>query len=262
MKTNLLHLDSVVPNGVGGPEAGMISLIYSFLLSECGLDFYKYIHINQIGDDLDEVIINKGKEVYINIRYPAHSDFNLKNAVEKNIIRLEIVHAALLRIAAKNDKINVDVLGAIKERIIKSNFLFEIIYNAYHNKKKENLIAKVIIQPASEKFNFYVTITDDQMEKCRILIYEGKPTDYYVDDLFYYGKWKNENEFILSGKQSEIEFHFFADKCIIELINKSENKNSAPVFNLYKTGAGEKDLQDYINSLNPGIAAVIVQSQN
>src|SRR5438270_11111167 len=137
MKTNLLHLDSVVPNGVGGPETGMINFIYTALLQEYGMDLYRYIHINQIGDDLNELIINRGKEVYINVRIPAHNDFKQKTVEEKNLIRLDIIHLALLRIAEQNKKIDIKILEEIKEKVIKSNFSFDFAYKTYINSKNE-----------------------------------------------------------------------------------------------------------------------------
>jgi hypothetical protein len=70
VKTNIFRLISVVKHGVGGSGAGMLDLIFSFLLQEFELDIYSYITINQIGDDLNEFVMKEGKNVHINIRYP------------------------------------------------------------------------------------------------------------------------------------------------------------------------------------------------
>src|SRR5688572_4216824 len=94
-----LRLGSVVAHGVGGPEAGAVDLIYLFLLMEYRQNIYRAIFINQIGDDLNEVIIKQGKEIYVNVRHPAPVDFDLKSDEEKNRIRLDVIHTGLLRIA-------------------------------------------------------------------------------------------------------------------------------------------------------------------
>ena len=100
MKLHIFRLNSIAPGGVGGPEAGALDLIYSLLLQKFDSHVYSHIFINQIGDDLDEGIFRNGKEIAINIKYPVEN-FDEKFVKEKNIIRLEIIHMALLRIAEK-----------------------------------------------------------------------------------------------------------------------------------------------------------------
>src|ERR1700750_616627 len=117
MKLHIFRLESVVPEGVGGPEAGAIDLIYSILLQECDCDYYTYIHINQIGDDLNEVILKENKKIYINVKYPSKG-FSSKSTSEKNLIRLDIIHLALLRIADKEKKLDVNKLEQIKNLIL------------------------------------------------------------------------------------------------------------------------------------------------
>ena len=80
MKTQI-RLNSVVPHGVSGPDAGAIELIYEALMIEYKQSAYRYISINQIGNDLDEVMIKEGKNMHLNIRYPSPADFNLKTDV-------------------------------------------------------------------------------------------------------------------------------------------------------------------------------------
>src|SRR5262245_31011316 len=126
MKLHILRLGSIIPEGVGGPEAGSIDLIYSFLLQEYKCDYYDHIHINQIGDDLEEVIIKTGRKIHINIKYPAKG-FDNKSSEEKNLVRLDVVHTALLRIAEKEKKLDVDSLVKIKEHILERNFLFDLV---------------------------------------------------------------------------------------------------------------------------------------
>ena len=126
MKTDIIRLGSLVKEGVGGPETGAIRLIYSYLLQEMQLDFYDLIIINQIGEDLDELIISTGsKKVNINIRYATNELFDNKSIREKNIIRLDIIHTALMRLAVEDKRMGISKLEAIKNRILESNFSFE-----------------------------------------------------------------------------------------------------------------------------------------
>lgn len=233
MKTGLLRLESTVSNGVGGTEAGMISLIYSFLLQEYGLNNYKYIHINQIGNDVDEVILKKGKEVYINLRFPPPPNFNSMSKDEKNNIRLAIVHSALIRVADKDRLLDVDKLELIKERILGSNFKFELIYKCVPAKENETSV-NIVIEPLPEKFRFFAIVSDGQATTCRALLYDGKPTDYYIDDLFSIVKWKGKEKVIVSGNQSEIEIHVNIADCNVDYVKKVQNTATPEIFSLCK----------------------------
>ena len=173
MKKNLLHLVSVIENGVAGPGTGAIDLIYSSLLQKYGLDYYNHIHINQIGNELNEFLMKEGKKIHINIRYPVYKDFELKNPLEKNIIRLEIIHEALLRLAEKDKRFDSIILDSIKKEILENEFSFDIVYKAHINNKNENIVAKVIVHPEEDRFNFYVLIEDSGKEICKPLIYSG-----------------------------------------------------------------------------------------
>jgi hypothetical protein len=103
MKLHILRLGSVVPEGVGGPEAGSIDLIYSYLLQEYNCAVYPQIHINQIGDELEEFVMKMSGKMRVNIKYSSKG-FDSKSIEEKNLIRLDVVHTALLRIAEKEKK--------------------------------------------------------------------------------------------------------------------------------------------------------------
>src|SRR5690349_2971999 len=100
MKTKPFFLNSVVPHGVGSSrETEVIELIYAFLLKKYKADIYSF-SINQIGQDLEEFILKEpGNRIHINLRYPAHPDFENKTAQERNLIRLEVIYTALLKIA-------------------------------------------------------------------------------------------------------------------------------------------------------------------
>lgn len=262
MNKSIIKLESIVPHGVGGPEAGMISFIYTCLFQKLELKSNLYLLVNQIGSDLEEVFIPNGKDLYMNIRYPAYDDFEQKSVREQNLIRLDVLHQALLRYAIKYQTIDTALLEEIRKSILDNDFFFEIELKCFANKKYENLSAKLLVQPDTQMFRYYVIIEDQRREILKLLIYQGMPNDYYIKKLFGIGKWKGGNEFILSGKESEIEYHFNIDKSTVQLINKSGNNNYAPNFNLFKFDSGPLELDNYLKSLNPAIAAMIMQSQN
>lgn len=259
---NIIRIGSVVPNGVGGPNAGALDLIYSTLLKEYRQDRYNYIGINQIGDDLDEFIMKTGKnDIHINIRYPATKNFASKSTSEQNRIRLDVVHNALSKIAIREGKLDIDKLNQIREKILAHNFNFQILYKEHENKMDKSVSIRIIINPGVKVFKIYTLVIKNGKEKCKFLIYSGKPTDFYFDDLFFYGKWKSGNEFVISGKRSEMGIHIFIDECKIEFVNSISNTSQAPLFELFKSDADKtKSLVDYINSLNPTIATILKYS--
>lgn len=258
----MIRLGSVVEYGFG-PNTGAISFIYSHLLEEYNVGLHENILINHVGNDLQELIIKQNKQTSINIRYQLPSNFNELDTNKKNFLFAEIIHEALVRLAKNKPKIDIAKLEAIRKEIIDKNFSFDFVYKSHQNKQYKSLVAKVIISPELSRFNFFVSLEDNGIEKCRLLIYIGKTTDFYISDLFFYGKWKNANEFVVTGKRSEIAIHTYIDKCKIKFVNASGDDAKAPLFELFKSDADkEKALKDYIASLNPAIAAVITQSPN
>ena len=262
MKKNLLNLGSLIENGLGGINPGFLCLIYTYLLQEFSLDVYRFIVINQIGIELDEIVMIDKKDVHINIRYPDNKNFIPKDAKEGKRLCLDIIHEALLRLAKQDKRIDINKLETIKNLVIKKNFSFYLVYKKYINPGNNSLLGSIVIHPNENSFDFYVIVEQDGKEICRLLVYKGKSTDYYIDDLFYYGKWKALNEFIIKGKTSEIEYHIYIDTCNVELVNISPNKDKAPIFNLFKAVPEPGALQDYIASLPPAIAAVISYEAN
>jgi hypothetical protein len=267
MKTHLIRLGSVVPHGVGGPEAGCIDLIYSFLLQEYHQNIYSHIGINQIGDDLDEFVMKMpGNCIHINIRYPVHENFESKSVTEKNRIRLDVVHESLLRIAKEDNKLDIDKLEIIRDKILKQDFSFDLVYKVFLNKKNESLLAKIIITPLEDRFKYFVIVEENEIVKCKHLIYIGMPSDYYIDGLFSTGKWKGVNEFIVSGKKKEMEIHINVDKCSVEYLNVSGYNGKAPFFELMKKQSSkdenDKAYKNWIHSLPPAIAAIVAQEAN
>ncbi|WP_298731702.1 hypothetical protein [uncultured Chitinophaga sp.] len=258
----MIRLGSVVEREISA-NTEALTFIYSHLLKSTGVTSNKYIHVNHIGNDLEEAILYYGKEVFINIKYPLPENFHSKSDIEKQEVFLDILQAALCRLANEDKRITTEKLEAVKKQILQQQFAFEIVHRTYVNKKRQDLVAKVIVVPQPYNFDFYILIEDGDVQKCKLAIYRGKPTDYYIDDLFSTGKWKGEDEFILKGKKSEIEFHLQLSTCNLKFVNVTDNKDKAPLFELMKSSADKnKTLKDYIESLNPAIAAMLTNTLN
>lgn len=259
-----IRLGSVVEHGVGGPEAEALGLIYEFLLKDYKQNFYTRIGVNQIGNDLNEFVIKEpGNKIHCNIRYPVFEDFETKSIEEKNRIRLDVIHKALLRIADYDGKLDKGKLEAIKNEILEKNFSFEFEYKTYPNNKNKNLLGKVLVNPQIDKFDYYVLIEENKKEKCKLKIYSAVTTIFYFPYFFRYGKWKNDIEFILTGTRREVEIHILIDKCTVGYKNLTRY-NNPPTFQMFREDISkeekEKANQDYLHSLPPSNAAVIRQS--
>jgi len=265
MKTEI-RLGSVVAHGVGGHEAAAIDMIYIFLLHEFGQDIYRRIGINQIGEDLNEFVMKEpGNKVHVNIRYPVYEDFELKSVDEKNRIRLDVIHSALLRIAEYDKKLDTHQLEAIRKKILDYNFSFEFVCKTHVNKKNGNLVAKITVHPEMDRFNYYAIIEESGKVKCRIHIYNGRTGVFFGEEFFSYGKWRGDNEFIIGGKTKEAEIHVLVKECKAEFVNLTRYANP-PYFTVMRADISEEDRekagQDWQHSLPPAVAAVIRQAHN
>lgn len=261
MKTQL-RLNSTVPHGAGsGPESGGIDLIYSFLLTEFEQTRYKYICINQVGLDLKEFIMREsGNKIHVNIYYPSYEDFEIKTINEKNLIRLDIIHTALVRIAKLYGKLEIKKLETIKEKIIANKFDFDFVYKCYKYKGCENLTAKIIVHPEMDRFNYNCMVEKNNSLKCNIQIYSGLTNLYYYPDLFSYLKWKSENVIIITGKREEVELYIDIEKCTV--IHKNlTNYSKPPYFEMMKADVSnidrEKVYKDWLHSLPPAQSALL-----
>ena len=265
-KTNLLRLESVVPHGVGGPGAGAISLIYTYLLQKYQQDIYSHIQINQIGQDLDELIVRKsGNGIHVNIRYPAEEKFELQNEENQNLTRLAIIHEALLRIAAFDSKLDKVRIQEIKNEILSNNFSFEFIYKEFINKIHNEWKARIVVKPEIKEFIYFVVIENEGSIKCKMKIYSGGTDLYYLSSFFEYGKWKSEKEFVLTGTKKEIELHVYIDKSEFKTINLTAYPHP-PFFQLMRTDITleekNKAYEDWIHSLPPSGASFLSNGPN
>jgi len=206
-----------------------------------------------------------GNKIHVNIRYPAYMDFESKSVDEKNKIRLDVVHAALLRVADYDKKLDIDQLEAIRRKVLDNNFSFEFVYKSYVNKKNESLIAKIIVHPEMESFKYYAIIEENGKIRCRVDIYNGRTGVFFGEDFFSQGKWKGTNEFIIWGKRKEVEIHVLVDECRADFVNLTQYANP-PYFTMMRADISEenreKSHQDWQHSLPPAVAAVIRQANN
>lgn len=266
MKTQL-RLNSLVLHGVGsGPESGAIDLIYGFLLTEFEQDTYKYITINQIGSDLKEFVMKEaGNKIHINIRYPTHKDFDTKSITEKNLIRLDVIHTALLRVANQYGKLEIQKLEGIKEKIISNNFSFDFVCKVYNYKKSQNLLTKIIVHPEIDKFNYYCLIEENEEVKCKVRIYRGLTNLYYYQDLFSDVKWKSEDEIVITGKAKQVEISVLINECTAAFKNLTQYEK-APYFEMMRGDITKSEREiahlNWLHSLPPAHAALLRESHN
>jgi len=261
-----LRLGSVVAHGVGGPETGAINLIYALLLNEFGQGFYSRIGINQIGDELNEFVMKEPpRSVHVNIRYPVYEDFESKSVDEKNRIRLDIIHASLLRIAEYDKKFDVQQLESIRKMILDNNFSFEFTRKVFPHKKINGRIAKINLRPEMNTFDFYVVFEDNGKETCRVCVYRGLTDLIYFPKIFSAGKWKGDNELIITDKLNEVEIHVFVNDCRVEVRNLTSYKNP-PYFEMMRGDISREEKErarsDWMHSLPPAAAAVIRRADN
>ncbi|MET0463356.1 MAG: hypothetical protein ABW007_09380 [Chitinophagaceae bacterium] len=213
MKTQV-KLGSMVMHGVGGPQAGSMSLIYEFLLAQFNENHYSYISVKQIDETLDEVIVKMNRnEIYVNVRYPADPEFENLDQHTQQQTRLEIMHSGLSRIAEHEGKLSLDNLNAINAMIVKNKFQFEFTVKTFPHPKNSALQALLSIIPDLKKFDFFLSVSENEKEKCRVHLYEGGPTTYYFGYFFSKAKWKGERELIISGSDKAIAIHILLDKC-------------------------------------------------
>jgi hypothetical protein len=255
MRTKSFLLNSVVPHGVSSSrETAVIELIYAFLLKRYDADVYSF-SINQVGDDLEEFISKEPhNRVHINLRYSTYPDFEEKTAQERNLIRLEVIHTALLKIAEAYKEIDIQKLDLIKNDIIKNNFYYEFEIKRFPNRKNKDLIAKIILNPQVDKFVFYISIEYKENEIQRMLLYEGQPFLDIVVKFFQNGKWKNENEILITGKANIVEIHVFLKEKRIDFINLTKYENPH-MFQLMKADITKEEKEraynDWHDSLPP-----------
>lgn len=245
-----LNLSSVVANGITTDEGGFyaIEVIYSFLLKKYKQDLYSLIFINQIGSDLNEFISKQGKRVRMN--YRTKDSLKNKNEQERNIIRLEFIHNALLLIARKYNELDTSKLERIKELILREKFMFEFIIKTFQNKIKYST-AELSVVPQIHNFQYFLSIKHGATTKCKLLLYNALPSTP-IEYFFKFCKWKSENEIVLWGTEKEIETIIDVKNCSLKSINLTQFK-VPPLFEMFRFDTTERSrktaLRNYQDSL-------------
>lgn len=255
----------MVLHGVGGPQAGAVNYIYSQLLQQFNIDAYRYIHINQIGVENNEVIIKEGKKININVRFPAREDFEQLSDFDQNVIRLEIIHIGLCRIAAYENKIDIGKLNEIKAIVLEKKFDFSFLLKKFENKKNPEFIGSLFIKPQNKRFDFFASIKNGDTELCNLPIFSGGTSDFYFSNFFSKGKWTAKGELIISGSSTEVEIRINTEACTVEFVNLTRYEKP-PLLELMRSDLSEEEkskaYRDWIHSLPPGMAAIVDSNPN
>ena len=243
-------------------SSGGINLIYTFLLQEYNIDFYRYITIHHLSDDIGQEFIMKDRagSLDISIRFPVDGqDPALDTLRGRNLVRLEMIHIALMRWADDDPRVDKDKLESMRRLIIERDFAFDILYKSFSSKVDDRLSASVVIKPGENFYDIYVVIEKDGVEICKSLIYCGR-TSNYLDGFFSSGKWKKSKEFILFGKRREVEIHLSIDECRVSYVNLTRYPNP-PFFTGMRADISEEQrraaIKDFEHSLPPAIAGAI-----
>jgi hypothetical protein len=132
-------------------------------------------------------------------------------------------------------------------------------------KKNENLVAKIIVQPEMDRFNYHCLIEENEKVKCKIKMYCGLTDLYYYRDLFSDVKWKSENEIIITGKKKEVEISIIVSECEIAFKNLTRYKK-APFFELMRADITKEEREianiDWHHSIPPAFEALLRENNN
>lgn len=236
--------------------ASAVSLMYTDLLIRDNIKAYNHILIKHVPETeaAGQVIALGNKEVGVRVHYRTPDNIVSQDDDAIQLAVLEIIHAGLVILAQEKHKLELDYLNRIKEEILQLNFEFWVEGKHFIHKKDNLLTATVIANLKMKQFDIYLQIAYEGKIKWKVLIYEGVNTASYFYDLFSVGKW-TKNEFILSGKKSEIEFHLNLEDGSLKLANISPSASESPHFNFYKISIDkEKAVKDYLGTLDPALA--------
>ncbi|MDO6432996.1 hypothetical protein Q4E93_20475 [Flavitalea sp. BT771] len=204
MRTQL-HLTSTSDPAIAGPEAEAFCLIYSFLLHACGLDHYKRIDITLVGADKDEGVTKyPGKKIAVATRYSLPEDLAAKGREGRSKAFLEVIHAALLRVAALEYKLDAGVLESIRKRMLHSEPSFEF---ACQSVTRGAVQATLRVHADMTRLDYYVLVVEGGRIKFKLWIYSRSTSGVNVADVALDMTWKDDNELVISGKSMDVEIH-------------------------------------------------------
>lgn len=267
MKVDIFRLISVDPNGIGNKENGLLDLLYSYLLWKNGLDYYRFIKVNQIHQDqgIEEFVEIEEGIVHINIIFNTDSNFEALNDVNKNRIRLDIVHAGLLRLAEEDPKFFKATLERIKNEILERNFNFELEGEIKESPFDNGTICKFLINPQTKYFDYFFLVLKEGKDLCKVNIYRGKPTTFYLDSFFSTVIWNNKDLITIEGREKQMKMTLNVVKCDLNFQNLTEYA-VPPLWEMMKAEISEQEnknaYENWLHSLPPAYSAIVRGNEN
>lgn len=210
MKIEVVRLGSLINESLDVINMYYINYIYSYYLQKFKLSHYPFIVINHIGEDFNEGVFPRTRytNLGINIRYPVSENIDSLSESEKNNIRLNLMHEALLKLSAYDKRFSVEKLEEIKTAVIQSDFIVDIPYRIYVNKHNANITGTVIVNPKESEYLFYFVITDNGIETTRAFLESMSIQEFYGGRTHFHGAWQKDGSFFLVNSTSGEEFHF------------------------------------------------------
>lgn len=239
---------------------GFLACIYNFLYALHNINFYEFITIElSVGEkEKFRLAYLNNRRPFIFVNFSPQDFYAIDDAVSKKIFLLNTLHEILINLSETDHHIPSSTLTSFKETILKRNFNFAIALLQVANPKMPNSTGELYVVPDLCFFNFFVKLQTPDKQLIS-LIYSGLPSEYYINDLFYSGRWKGLKEFVIKGKRSEMQFHIYLESGKTELENITKS-DSSPVFNMFKANAGSKELSDYVNAQPEQIKLLINNS--
>lgn len=226
------RFNSLNTNGLGGPEATAISLVYSFLLTEYKATSYSKIFVNQIDESNDEVIVKfSSKDIHMNILYKTPD-------VDPNCARLEIIHSALLKLSSYENKVDPFKLKEIHQRILDNDFNFKFILKEFRSHRVERK-AWLVVEPQEKQFNYYIRFNLNGQEFERLL-FVGLPEIFYADYFFGKCNWLVEDILELTGSMNEVKILVNLATQTFVVNNLTEFQNP-PYFQLMRADISQEE---------------------
>lgn len=237
-----------------------ISLVYGGMLKKYGLTFYRHIQIVHTSEKVQDLVIGERKDFHVRISYDLGVDFVLKDDCTIQIIMINIMHEAFLKLARQEGHVDIEVLNAIKAEIIERPLDFRVKYRAFAHPKDKALLMNVIIHPLLRSFNIYLELEKNGEIATNLLTYKGINVPTYFSDFFSKGKWAKK-EFVLSGKATDMEIHLSLEDYSLKYVSTSGIEGKTPKFEIMKADTDKKTaLEEYLHTPNPAIIAILTGS--
>ena len=267
MKIDIFRLISVDPRGIGNTGNGLLDFLYSYLLWQNGLGYYKYIRVNQIHQDqgIEEFVDMEEGKVHINIIFNTDINFDALDDIEKNRIRLDIIHSGLLRLSDKDPNFSNKTLRKIRDEILQKEFNIEVECLIKESPYDNNLFCKILVNPLARCFDYYILLQKDDNVLCKIHFFRSNPLTYYFEVIFNKISWKTEGEVIIEGSENQMKMSLDVNNCKLDFQNLTIYP-SPPLWEMANAEISEQEkrsaYQNWLDSLPPAFSAIIGQSEN